>query len=209
LLHQNPPGRPSFSPAEIDDALRVLPSHGWIAGWIGRRDRALLVLSQMAGLSYENIAELTVADIAVSEGTATIRTPGGTTILHRNDDDLICGPCALARWLHALDLTALYPSGAVVAAVIARAAPLTAQSPHLCEGTVAVMPTTRAVPVLPRTDQCGVRTRPSRSAPTPLIPEQGTNSRPPTVAGLTRHQLKATNCRRLVRFLPVELLPRD
>ena len=27
------------------------------------------------------------------------------------EDDLICGPCALARWLHALDMTVLYPIG--------------------------------------------------------------------------------------------------
>ena len=34
------------------DVLRAVPSHGWV----GRRDRALLVLSRMAGLSYPDIA---------------------------------------------------------------------------------------------------------------------------------------------------------
>ena len=36
----------------IQQALRAMPS----AGWLGRRDRALLVLSQMAALSQEDIA---------------------------------------------------------------------------------------------------------------------------------------------------------
>ena len=33
-------------------------------------------------------------------------------------------------------MTVLYPSGRVIAAVIARSAPLTADSPHLCQGTL-------------------------------------------------------------------------
>ena len=140
--------RQSFSPAEVEAALRVLPSHGWTGGWTGRRDRALLVLSYMAGLSYDNIAELTVADVTIIDGVATIRTPGGTTTLPMVEDDLICGPCALARWLHALDMTVLYPTNRVIAAVIARAAPLTANSPHLCLGTVTVTETTSAMSLL-------------------------------------------------------------
>ena len=140
--------RQSFTPAEVEAALRVLPSHGWTSGWTGRRDRALLVLSQMAGLSYDNIAELTVADVTVTDGLATIRTPGGTTTLRMIEDDLICGPCALARWLHALDMTVLYPSGRVIAAVIARAAPLTSDSPHLCQGTTTVAESTGAMSLL-------------------------------------------------------------
>jgi hypothetical protein len=136
-------------------ALRTLPSHGWTAGWTGRRDRALLVLSQLAGLSYESIAELTIGDVQIVDGTATIRTPGGTTRLEKDDDDLICGPCALARWIHALDLAAIYPDTRVVAAVIARAVPLKADSPHLCQGTVTVAEATRQKALLPNTDQWG------------------------------------------------------
>ena len=48
-----PTGEP-FQPTDRDEeavaaALRGLPSHGWTAGIFGRRDRALLVLSQLAG----------------------------------------------------------------------------------------------------------------------------------------------------------------
>src|SRR5664279_4337374 len=41
------------------EALRALPS----AGWVGRRDRAVHVLSQMAGMSDEHIATLTAGDV--------------------------------------------------------------------------------------------------------------------------------------------------
>lgn len=147
--------RQGLSKNDVEAALRVLPSYGWTSGWTGRRDRALLVLSQMAGLSQDSIAELTVGDISIADGVATIHSPGGTTILRKVEDDLICGPCALARWVRALDLTAVYPNGRVAAAIIARAAPLTADSPHLCQGTISVTDVTRRMAVLPTTDQWG------------------------------------------------------
>ena len=164
-----------LSPGSVDSTLRKLPSSGWASGWTGRRDRALLVLSQMAGLSFDNIAELTVGDISVAEGVAIIRTPGGTTTLHSADDALICGPCALARWVRALDLTSVYPNTCVVAAVIARAPALTPGSPHLCEGTVTVTDATRSMPILPGTDQWGlleprVRTAPGSTGPGSTAP---------------------------------------
>jgi hypothetical protein len=145
--------RRAISAAEVEAGLRSLPSHGWTSGWTGRRDRALLVLAGMAGLSDECIADLTVADVTITDGVATIRTPSGTTTLAHNDDGLLCAPCALARWLHALDMTVVYPSDRVIAAVIGRAAPLTADSPHLCEGTTSVMSGTRSMKVLPRSDR--------------------------------------------------------
>ncbi len=144
--------------ADVDAALRALPSHGAARGWTGRRDRALLVLSQVAGLSSQSIIDLTAGDITVSGGVATIRTPGGSTVLRRNDDVVICCPCALARWLHALDLTVVH-SAASAASVIARCAPLTARSPHLCEGDLHLAPVTCAMPVLPVTDSWGPHPR--------------------------------------------------
>ena len=151
---QAAPAAPTPIVADVEAALRILPSHGASRGWTGRRDRALLVLSQVAGLPRESIIELTAGDIAVANGVATIRTPGGTTTLHRRDDVLICAPCALARWLHALDLTVSQPAQ-VAASVIARCAPLTARSPHLCDGELTLAPATRLMPVFPMTDSWG------------------------------------------------------
>ena len=134
------------------EALRAMPS----AGWIGRRDRAVLVLSQMAGLSDEHIATLTAGDVAIAEGAATITAPTGTVTLAASSDALICGPCALVRWLHVLDMTVIYPDHYVIDAVIARAAPLSATSPHLCHGACAVNDATRQMPLLPPIDRWGL-----------------------------------------------------
>jgi hypothetical protein len=110
------------------DVLSGVPSHGWV----GRRDRALLVLGQLAGLSYPQIADLTAADVSVTGGTAMIRTRTTTVILERSEGTALCGPCALARWLHLLDMTVIYPHDCVAAAVLARSAPLIGGSPHAC-----------------------------------------------------------------------------
>jgi hypothetical protein len=146
----------------VHSVLRELPSHGWTAGWIGRRDRALLVLSHVARLPYPVITELTAGDLAVADGIATIRTPAGVTTLRYEEDDLLCGPCSLARWVHALDLTVVYPDGRVIAAVIARAVPLKADSPHLCQSNNSITEITARVSLLPPIDQWGhpVRTVP-------------------------------------------------
>ena len=167
---------------QVEAALLLLPSHGWTAGWTGRRDRALLTLSKLAGLTYGNIAELTAGDVTVAAGTATISTPGGRTKLHAVANDLLCGPCALARWVHALDLTIVYPDGRVIAALIARAMPVTAESPHLCQSNNKITEVTAQVTLLPPIDQWGhpIRrvvkpiesrklTRPSRT----VVPFQG------------------------------------
>ena len=77
-----PTGEP-FQPTErnreaMDAALRGLPSHGWTAGMLGRRDRCLLVLSQLAGVPYRHLATLTPGDIHLSDGVATIRSRRGS-----------------------------------------------------------------------------------------------------------------------------------
>ncbi len=145
----------THSVEQVESVLRTLPSHGWAAGWIGRRDRALLVLSQLAGLSYGQIAALAAGDLSIGDGVATIRTAGGRTTLRQVDDDLLCGPCGLARWVHALDLTVVYPDGRVIAALIARAVPVTSDSPHLCESNNGITEPTRRVALLPPVDQWG------------------------------------------------------
>ena len=38
---------------QVAAALRGLPSHGWTSGMFGRRDRCLLVLSQLAGVPHQ------------------------------------------------------------------------------------------------------------------------------------------------------------
>ena len=156
----------------IQQALRAMPS----AGWLGRRDRALLVLSQMAGLSQEDIARLTAADVVIADGVATITTPSGVIRLAASGDGLICGPCALARWLRVLNLTAVYSDRCVIDSVIARGPPLSTNSPHLCDGTAVASEGTGQLPLLPPIDRWGLIS--AISAPRPPR-----DSRPSGAAG--------------------------
>ena len=89
-----PIGRP-FQPTErdaVDAALRGLPSHGWTAGMFGRRDRCLLVLSQLAGVPYRHLAHLTGGDIYMTGGVATIRSTAGEWTADVADEAVLCGP---------------------------------------------------------------------------------------------------------------------
>lgn len=153
----------------MDALLRELPSHGWTSGWIGRRDRALLVLSRRAEMPATAIADLTVGDIDVRAGEATIRHTGADpVVLRRTDDCLLCGPCALSRWLHALDLAGSCGDGRVVASVIGRAAPLSAHSPHVCESETLPVRTSDDGPVFPLDDRWAIAPaiRPNLPEPT-------------------------------------------
>ena len=135
----------------VQEVLRAVPSHGWV----GRRDRALLVLSQLAGLSYREMAELNTTDVSITGGTATIRTPTASVTLESVEDAVLCGPCALARWLHLLDMTLSYPNSTVPAAILARGATLVSESPHACQ-TALPTENRRQVSLLPAVDPWGI-----------------------------------------------------
>jgi hypothetical protein len=173
-----------------DNALRILPSHGWTAGWIGRRDRALIVLSRVAELPYQRIARLSAGDIGFTDGAAIIAGPDGSTTVAPSSDGLVCAPCALARWLHALDLTVVYTDTNVIASVIGRAAPLTAHSPHVCQSPQPISAATREVPALPTMDRWGIL------APQPLSSRSHPRSHLTRAAGpITAHRVAAASAR--------------
>ena len=89
--------------------------------WIGRRVRALCVLSQMAGLSDAEIGQLTAGDVIITGGTAMITPMTRTATGQAATRAPACGPCALARWMRVLEMTFVYGSRAMASAVIARA----------------------------------------------------------------------------------------
>jgi hypothetical protein len=195
-------GRPS---PQVEFALRSLPSHGWPAGWIGRRDRALLVLAELAGLPVEQIAAVAAGDLTIAGGAATIRAQGGTTVLRGVDDDLLCGPCALARWVHALDLTVVYPDGRVIAAVIARAVPLRSDSPHLCHSNNLITELTRRVALLPPIDQWGHPIRAVLPSISPQSTARTIGYRVPVTAGTGHASADLADSAMRVRGLEVRL----
>jgi hypothetical protein len=140
---------------------------------VSGRDRALLALSQTAEIPYPAIAELVVGDITVSSGLAVIRTSIGTIELAGSPDALLCGPCALSRWVHMLDMTAIYSDRAISAAVIARGAALSTHSPHVCDSTPAISEATRHSTLFPPVDQWGLLGKPGTGVVRqPILPIQ-------------------------------------
>jgi hypothetical protein len=156
-------GRPTGEPLQPADrdkdavaaALRGLPSHGWTAGMFGRRDRCLLVLSQLAGVPYRHLARLTAGDVHIEEGVATIRSEAGEWTLRPADDGLLCGPCAVVRWLKILDLAVTKPSTKTIARALKKAKAVDHRSPHVCQSGPVLGEATRGVPLLPPIDQWG------------------------------------------------------
>ena len=154
-----PTGEP-FKPMERDwdavgAALRGLPSHGWTAGMFGRRDRCLLVLSQLAGVPYQHLAVLTAGDIHVADCVATIRSPAVDWTLRPADDVILCGPCAVTRWLKILDLAVTKPSTKTIARALKKAPAVDHGSPHVCHAPPVLDDSAKSVPLLPPIDQWG------------------------------------------------------
>jgi hypothetical protein len=62
----------------------------------GRRDRCLLVLSQLAGVPYQVLAMLTAGDGSFVGGMATINSAAGAwTLCPASGGALLGGPCAM------------------------------------------------------------------------------------------------------------------
>ncbi len=148
------PVRQELNPAQVEAALRRLPSHGWINGWFGRRDRALLVLAQ-AGVPYRRIATITAGDITLTDAVATINTTIGSVTLHPDQDPVLCGPCVLVRWLRALHLAVSKPSTRTLAEAIDRTPAVDGASPHLCRSRRPLPAGIADVPLLPPIDPRG------------------------------------------------------
>jgi hypothetical protein len=154
---RGPPAQPvrqELDPAEVAAALRRLPSHGWTGGWFGRRDRALLVLAH-AGVPYRGIATLTVGDITLTDTIATISAPIGPVTLHPDQDPVLCGPCALVRWLRGLHLGITKPSTRSLAWAIDHAPAVQELSPHLCRSRRPLPTGIAGMPLLPPIDPRG------------------------------------------------------
>jgi hypothetical protein len=146
---------PAPSPATVgavDAALRGLPSHGWTQGMFGRRDRCLLVLSQLAGVPYRHLARLTAGDLGVADG---VTMAADVWRVAADPDPVLCGSCAVTRWLRLLDLVVTRISNRAIAPVLKKATPLTERSPHLCRSTRPLDQATLGVPLLPPIDQWG------------------------------------------------------
>ena len=158
------PVRQAVTAEQVDAALRALPSHGWTPGWFGRRDRALLVLAHTAGLSYRHIARLTAGDITFTpDGTALVARPIGPVTIPSAGDPTVCGPCALARWIEALDRAVGFHR---LADFLEHAPHVTPNSAHACTTPATPAAATLATALLSPADQWGA----TAIEPDPLRP---------------------------------------
>ncbi len=157
-------GRPPTEPPpatrqvreRVDAALRVLPSRGWTGGLFGRRDRCLLVLSQSARIPHRHLARLTAGDVTVADRVATIMVAGETRTVQAVDDPVLCGPCAVARWLRVHRVLADPRFGTrTVAELFDRANEPTDTSAHACRGATPSTDEWATIPLLPPIDQWG------------------------------------------------------
>ena len=146
---------PPLMSDQVAAALRGLPSHGWTQGMFGRRDRCLLVLSQLAAVPYQVLATATIGDIEIANGSATVTTRTVAWTVVADPDPVLCGPCAITRWLRVVDLAVTKITTGTVATAVDKADPLTVQSPHLCRSTKTIRQATLVVPVFSSINQWG------------------------------------------------------
>ncbi len=125
-----PPAREVIDPGQVEMLMRMLPSHGWIAGLFGRRDRALLTLAAATTIPYRQLPRLTVAQLHIADSVATITDRHGTAhVVESATDPVLCGPCTLVRWRRVLDTEVKHKS---VKTLLKKAEEVTGAGHHSC-----------------------------------------------------------------------------
>ena len=147
----------------VDAALLLLPSRGWTGGLFGRRDRCLLVLSQLARIPHRHLAGLMAGDVTVADGVATITVGGEVRTVVAVDDPVVCGPCAVARWRRTHDVIVVKIATPAVSDHLRKAKAPTSTSPHACRRPLRLDDRSAGHPLLAPVNQWG-------HAPFPLSP---------------------------------------
>ena len=125
------PSREVIDPGQVDMLMRLLPSHGWLGGLFGRRDRALLTLAAYTAIPYRQLPRLTVAQLQIGGGVATVTDHHGLThVIESVADPVLCGPCTLVRWRRVLDTEVLHKN---VKTLLKKAEVVSADSHHSCQ----------------------------------------------------------------------------
>jgi integrase len=137
----------------VEAVLRLIPSHGWPAGFFGRRDRCLLLLSQVGGLSHTEIRALRLGDVEIEEYGLSVRGRGRTVRLAGCDDPSICPACIYRRWQVVRDALERLPSIRPLRRQFHLASRVTTTSPHICQ--VPSGPTARSAPLFIAADRHG------------------------------------------------------
>ncbi len=143
-----------MNPDQVELAMRLLPSWGWLAGLFGRRDRALLTVAASTHIPYRQIARLTVSQLHLADGVATITDRSGTEHrLESVESPVLCGPCALLRWRRVLDVTVAKKTR--MSEFLTTKAKVTDVSRHPCREPKPIDPKTFEVALFRPIDQWG------------------------------------------------------
>ena len=125
-----PPSRELIGEGQVDMLMRLLPSNGWLGGLFGRRDRALLTLAASTTIPYRQLPRLTVGQLQIADGVATVTDSRGLVhVIEAAEDPVLCGPCTLVRWRRVLDVEVRNKS---VKDLLRKAEEVTADSHHSC-----------------------------------------------------------------------------
>ena len=147
------PSRELIDPGQVDMLMRLLPSHGWIGGLFGRRDRALLTLAAATTIPYRQLPRLTVAQLHIADGTATVTDQHGTAhVIEAAEDPVLCGPCTLVRWRRVLDVEVRHKR---LKTLFKDAEEVTPGSHHPCHAPKPIDPDTLQAVLFPPINQWG------------------------------------------------------
>jgi len=148
--------RTPIDPDQVAWALRLLPSHGWTMGLFGRRDRALIVLAAHTAVPYRQLARISLGQIHVTGGTATVADQHGRVIeLQATKDPVLCGPCALTRWQGIIDVDVRPDLRGNIPKLLAHAPAVTSGSRHACHHPEPIHPDSMSTPLFPPINQWG------------------------------------------------------
>ena len=176
------PSRGMMDPGQVDMLMRLLPSHGWIGGLFGRRDRALLTLAASTTIPYRQLPRLTVAQLHIAHGTATVTDHLGTPhVIEAAEDPVLCGPCTLVRWRRVLDTEATHKR---VKTLFKDAEEVTADSHHPCRSPKPIDPRTLEVVLFPPINQWGQMPFPLE----PMSPHSASRLARQADTGLANHK---------------------
>ncbi len=174
--------RELIDPGQVDMLMRLLPSNGWTAGLFGRRDRALLTLAAATSIPYRQLTRLTVADLLIVDGVATINDHRGRAhIVEAAADPVQCGPCTLVRWRRVLDTEVQHKR---VKTLLKDAEVVVAASPHPCRNPKPIDDKTLEAPLFPPINQWGHLPLPIR----PLSPHSTSRLARQADTGLAHHK---------------------
>jgi len=188
-----PPTRELIDPGQVEMLMRLLPSNGWTAGLFGRRDRALLTLTAATTIPYRQLPGLTVGQLHLAGGVATITDHHGTAhVVEAEEDPVLCGPCTLVRWRRVLDTEVQHRR---VKKLLKDAKEVTSDSHHSCQAPRPIDDKTLDAVLFPPINQWGHLPLPIR----PLSPHSTSRLARQADTGLAHH--KALNVDELVAVI--------